>query len=122
MHGESNRVPRKPATVELSVPRPSSRNTPHHLQEHLDHTGWRRRTKLKGDLAIHGVTQQVVLKVEVSWADTKDPCGKARIGASATTRIKRSDFGLTWNAALETGGLLVGDNVRIELEVSLIRS
>jgi polyisoprenoid-binding protein YceI len=48
--------------------------------------------------------------------------GNARIGASATTRIKRRDFGLTWNAALETGGLLVGDNLKIELEVSLIRS
>jgi polyisoprenoid-binding protein YceI len=48
--------------------------------------------------------------------------GNARIGASAATRIKRSDFGLTWNAALETGGLLVGDNLKIELEVSLIRA
>jgi polyisoprenoid-binding protein YceI len=51
-----------------------------------------------------------------------DPLGNARIGASATTRIKRSDFGLTWNAALETGGLLVGDNLKIESEVPLIRS
>ena len=77
---------------------------------------------LKGDLTIHGVTKRVVLKAEVPSAETKDPLGNARIGASATTRIKRSDFGLTWNAALETGGFLVGDNVKIELEVSLIRS
>jgi polyisoprenoid-binding protein YceI len=45
-----------------------------------------------------------------------------RIGASASTKIKRSDFGLTWNAALETGGLLVGDDLKIELEISAIRS
>ena len=77
---------------------------------------------LKGDLTIHGVTKQVVLKAEVPSAETKDPMGNARIGASATTRIKRSDFGLTWNAALETGGFLVGDNLKIELEVSLIRA
>ena len=77
---------------------------------------------LKGDLTIHEVTKQVVLKVEVPSAETKDPLGNARIGASATTRIKRSDFGLTWNATLETGGFLVGDNLKIELEVSLIRA
>ena len=68
------------------------------------------------------LTNQVVLKLEVPSAETKDPLGNARIGASATTRIKRSDFGLTWNAALETGGFLVGDNLKIELEVSLIRA
>jgi polyisoprenoid-binding protein YceI len=77
---------------------------------------------LKGDLTIHGVTKPVVLNVEAPSSETKDPLGNARIGASATTRIKRSDFGLTWNAALETGGFLVGDNVKIELEVSLIRA
>jgi polyisoprenoid-binding protein YceI len=77
---------------------------------------------LQGDLTIHGVSKQVVLKVETPSQETKDPLGNARIGASATTRIKRSDFGLTWNAALATGGLLVGDHLKIELEVSLIRS
>jgi polyisoprenoid-binding protein YceI len=77
---------------------------------------------LKGDLTIHGVTRPVVLKVEAPSAEAKDPIGNARIGASASTRIKRSDFGLTWNAALETGGFLVGDNLKIELEVSLIRA
>jgi polyisoprenoid-binding protein YceI len=77
---------------------------------------------LKGDLTIHGVTKPVVLKVEVPSAETKDPFGNARIGASATTKIKRSDFGLTWNATLETGGFLVGDSLKIELEVSLIRA
>jgi polyisoprenoid-binding protein YceI len=77
---------------------------------------------VKGDLTIHGVTKPVVLRVEAPSAETKDPFGNARIGASATTRIKRSDFGLTWNATLETGGFLVGDSLKIELEVSLIRA
>jgi polyisoprenoid-binding protein YceI len=77
---------------------------------------------LKGDLTIHGVTKHVILKVETPSPETKDPWGNARIGASGTTRIKRSEFGLTWNAALETGGFLVGDNLKIELELSLIRA
>ncbi len=78
--------------------------------------------RLEGNLTVHGVTKEVILKVEVPSAETKDPWGNARIGASATTRIKRSDFGLNWNAALETGGFLVGDNLKVELEVSLIRA
>ncbi len=78
--------------------------------------------RLEGNLTIHGVTKEVVLKVEIPSAETKDPWGNARIGASATTRIKRSDFGLNWNAALETGGFLVGDNLKIELEASLIKA
>jgi len=78
--------------------------------------------RLKGDLNIHGVTKEVVLKVERPSAEQKDPYGNVRIGASATTKIKRSDFGLTWNATLETGGILVGDNLKIELEVSLIKA
>jgi len=78
--------------------------------------------RLEGNLTIHGVTKEVVLKVEIPSAETKDPWGNARIGASATTRIKRSDFGLNWNAALETGGFLVGDNLKVELEVSLIKA
>jgi polyisoprenoid-binding protein YceI len=77
---------------------------------------------LKGDLTIRGVTKQVVLKVEVPSAEAKDPFGNARIGASATAKIQRSDFGLAWNAALETGGLPVGDSLKIELEVSLIKA
>lgn len=75
-----------------------------------------------GELTIHGVTKEVVLKVEGPTTEGKDPWGNARIGASATTKIKRGDFGLTWNAALETGGILVGDDVKIELEISLIKA
>lgn len=78
--------------------------------------------KVTGDLTIHGVTKQVVLKVEGPTEENKDPWGNIRIGASATTKIKRSDFGLTWNATLETGGILVGDDLKIELEVSLIKA
>ncbi|MDQ6758851.1 MAG: YceI family protein [Acidobacteriota bacterium] len=75
-----------------------------------------------GDLTIHGVTKEVVLKVEGPTAEGKDPWGNSRMGASGTTKIKRSDFGLTFNAALETGGVLVGDDLKLELEVSLIKS
>jgi len=78
--------------------------------------------KASGELNIHGVSRPVVLKVEGPTSEEKDPWGNVRAGASATTRIKRSDFGLTWNAALETGGILVGDDLKIELEVSLIKS
>ena len=77
--------------------------------------------KITGDLTIHGVTREVVLKVEGPTGEEKDPWGNLRIGASGTARIKRSDFGLTWNAALETGGVLVGDDIKIEIEVSLIK-
>jgi polyisoprenoid-binding protein YceI len=78
--------------------------------------------KATGELTIHGVTRPVVLKIEGPTAEGKDPWGNIRIGASAATKIKRSDFGLTWNAALETGGILVGDDLKIELDVSLIKS
>lgn len=75
-----------------------------------------------GDLTIHGVTKPVVLKVEGPTSEGKDPWGNIRIGASAATKIKRSEFGLTWNAAIETGGILIGDDLKIEIEVSLIRA
>jgi polyisoprenoid-binding protein YceI len=75
-----------------------------------------------GDLTIHGVTKEVILHVEDPSEEQKDPWGNLRIGASGTTKIKRSDFGLSWNAALETGGILLGDDLKIELEVSLIKA
>src|SRR5579863_735097 len=78
--------------------------------------------KVAGDLSLHGVTREVILKVEGPTQEEKDPWGNLRIGASASAKIKRSDFGLTWNAALESGGVLVGDDVKIELEVSMIKS
>lgn len=78
--------------------------------------------KVTGDLTIHGVTKEVVLNAEGPTPEGKDPFGNTRIGASAATKIKRSDFGLTWNAALETGGILLGDDLKIEMEVSAIRA
>jgi len=77
--------------------------------------------KITGDLTIRGVTKEVVLNADGPTPEAKDPFGNIRIGASASTKIKRSDFGLTWNAALETGGILIGDDLKIELEVSAIR-
>jgi len=77
--------------------------------------------KVTGDLTIHGVTREVVLHVEGPTPEHKDPFGNIRIGLSASTRIKRSDFGLTWNAALETGGFLVGDELKIDIDISAIR-
>jgi polyisoprenoid-binding protein YceI len=78
--------------------------------------------KVTGDLTIHGVTKEVTLKVEGPSEEGKDPWGNFRIGASATTKIKRSDFGLTWNAALETGGIMVGDELKLEIEVQMIKA
>ena len=75
-----------------------------------------------GDLTAHVVTKPVVFAVEGPSAPGKDPWGNTRIGLSATTKINRKDFGLTWNAALETGGILVGEEVQINLEVQLIKS
>jgi Uncharacterized conserved protein len=77
---------------------------------------------VEGDLTIRGVTRKVVFAVEGPTAPGKDPWGNTRIGFSATTKINRKDFGLTWNAALETGGILVGDDVTITLEVEAIKS
>ena len=78
--------------------------------------------KITGDLTIHGVTKEVVLNVEGPTPEGKDPFGNTRVGASASTKIKRSEFGLTWNAALEAGGVLVGDDLKIELEISAIKA
>jgi len=77
---------------------------------------------LTGDLTIHGTTKPVTLKVEGPSAEGKDPWGNIRVGASATAKIKRSDYGLTWNAALEAGGFMVGDDLKIELEVQMIKA
>ena len=75
-----------------------------------------------GDLTIHGVTKPVTLAVEGPSAPHKDPWGNTRIGLSATTKINRKDFGLTWNATLETGGILVGEEVHITIDVEFIKA
>ena len=76
--------------------------------------------ELVGDLTIRGVTREVVLDV-TSEGRVKDPWGAERAGFTATTKIKRSEFGLTWNQALETGGVLVGDDVKISIDAELVR-
>src|SRR5439155_25778253 len=77
--------------------------------------------EVAGDLAVRGTTRPVVLQVDFDGADIS-PIGDERVGFSAATDINREDFGLTWNMALETGGLLVGKTVRIELAVQAIAS
>jgi len=77
--------------------------------------------KLAGDLTVHGVTREVVLDVTEEGRG-KDPWGGERLGFSATTKIKRSDFGLTWNQALEAGGVLVGDEIKISLDLELVKA
>lgn len=76
--------------------------------------------RLNGELTIKGVTKLVALEVEKPSNEIKDPFGNVKIGVSATTKVKRKDFGLTWNAALETGGVLVGDDVNITLDLQFI--
>ncbi len=75
-----------------------------------------------GDLTIHGATHNVVFHVEGPTPPAKDPWGNTRLGLSAMTKINRKDFGLTWNAALETGGILVGDEVTITLDVQFVKA
>jgi polyisoprenoid-binding protein YceI len=77
---------------------------------------------VEGDLTIHGVTRKVVFTVDGPTQATKDPWGNTRVGVSATTKVNRKDFGLTWNTALETGGVLVGNEVIITLDVEFVRA
>jgi polyisoprenoid-binding protein YceI len=77
---------------------------------------------VEGDLTIHGVTRKVSLAVEGPTPPSKDPWGNTRIGISGTTKINRKDFGLGWNAALETGGILVGEEVTITLETQFVKA
>lgn len=77
--------------------------------------------KVTGDLTVHGVTKQVTFEVDGPSAPGKDPWGNTRIGLSATAKINRKDFGLSWNAALETGGVLVGEEVLLTLDVQFVK-
>ena len=78
------------------------------------------RLKLLGALTIKDVTREVVLDVE-RLGEVKDPWGNQRAAFSAKTSLNRGDFGLTWNQALETGGVMVGDTIAIEIEVQAVR-
>ena len=74
-----------------------------------------------GNLSIRGITKEVSLAVEGPSQELRDPYGNIRIGVSATTRIQRKEFGLTWNAAIEAGGVLVGDDVSITLDIQFVK-
>jgi polyisoprenoid-binding protein YceI len=76
---------------------------------------------VSGDLTIKGVTRTVEFAVEGPTPAAKDPWGNTRIGLAATTKINRKDFGLTWNAALETGGLMVGEEITINLDLEFVK-
>jgi polyisoprenoid-binding protein YceI len=79
------------------------------------------RLKVTGDLTIHGVTREVTVSVEGPTQEVKDPWGNFRRGATGTAKINRKDFGLTWNRVLETGGVVVGEDVDIFVEIELIK-
>ena len=78
--------------------------------------------KVTGDLTLHGVTKEVTLSVEEISGESKDPWGNIKIGATVKGKVKRSDFGLTWNAPLETGGVLVGDDVKLEFDLQFLKA
>ena len=76
---------------------------------------------LHGDLTIHGVTQPVIIEVEVQGVG-QDPWGNTRVGLEGETEISRKDFGLEWNAPLAAGGVLVGDKIKITLDIEAVKA
>jgi polyisoprenoid-binding protein YceI len=90
----------------------------------LQSTGFKQdgdRYQMLADLTIKGVTQPVEFEVEFDGVG-QDPWGNTRAGFTAVTTINRREFGIEWNAALETGGVLVGDKIQIELDIQLVKS
>jgi polyisoprenoid-binding protein YceI len=79
------------------------------------------RLLVVGDLTIRGTTRSVTLEADPISEEAKDPFGMIKVGTSATTKISRKDFGLVWNAVLETGGVAVGDEVKITLDLQFQR-
>jgi polyisoprenoid-binding protein YceI len=129
------------STVEVSIPAASVSTVDEKLDAHLKNedffdvqkfptitfqstsirsTGGR-DYEVTGDLTIRGVTQTVTLNVADFSEPSKDPWGNLRIGLSGSTKVNRKDFGLVWNAPLEFGGVLVGDEVTITLDVQFIK-
>lgn len=79
------------------------------------------RLAVEGDLSIRGVTRPVVLDSDPISPESKDPFGMIKVGASASTKIRRKEFGLVWNAVLETGGVAISDEVSIQLDLQFQR-
>ena len=129
------------STVEVSIPAASVSTVDEKLDAHLKNedffdvdkfptltfksTGIRstggQDYEVTGDLTIRGVTNPVVLSVNDLSEPSKDPWGNQRIGLSGSAKVNRKDFGLVWNAPLEFGGVLVGDEVTITLDVQFIK-
>ena len=78
--------------------------------------------KITGDLTMHGVTKPVTLQAAKLSDEYKDPWGGTHRGTTATAKLNRKDFGLEWNVALETGGVLVGDKVKINLDIQAVKA
>jgi polyisoprenoid-binding protein YceI len=79
------------------------------------------KLKVTGDLTLHGVTKEVVLDVDGPSAAIKDPWGNQRAAASATTKINRQDFGVKWNKTIDNGGVMLGDDVSITIDVEMFQ-
>jgi polyisoprenoid-binding protein YceI len=77
--------------------------------------------QVEGSLTMHGVTRDVVLLMEGPTPEQKDPAGNTRIGATATTKVNRKDYGLAWNKVLESGGVVVGEEVAITIDVEAVK-
>jgi polyisoprenoid-binding protein YceI len=80
------------------------------------------KMKVTGNLTIHGITKQVVLDVEGPSGAIKDPWGKTRVALNATTTVNRLDYGVKWNAKLDSGGVVVGDDVNITIDLEMIKN
>jgi len=80
------------------------------------------KLKVTGDLTIRGTTKEVVLDVDGPTAPVKDPWGNTRAAATATTKINRQDYGVKWNATLDNGGVVVGDEVSITIDVEMVKA
>jgi polyisoprenoid-binding protein YceI len=79
------------------------------------------KSKVTGDLTIRGVTKEVVLDVDGPTAPVKDPWGNQRAAVSATTKVNRQDFGVKWNATMDNGGVVVGDDVSINIDAEMVQ-
>ena len=77
--------------------------------------------KVTGDLTMHGVTKEVVLDVDGPVTPIVDPWGNTKSGASATTKVNRQDFGVSWNKTMDKGGLVVGNDIAVSIDVELVR-